>query len=198
MPYTVALDTDNNLIDLEDAKTAIGIDLGDRTQDNKLHQLINGASWAANSITKRKLKSRTLTEHYSGDGTNELFTNQYPITTLTSVHDDLARAYGSDTLVDSDDLAIMPNDLAYKIVYDGGAFSKGIKNLKVVYIAGYITIPWDLAQAVIEIVMFGWNQRDKGYLGVISQQLADGSIQLAAADMPKSAKDILNIYKKKW
>lgn len=198
MAHVVSLDTDNALTSLQTAKVYLGIDLAKTANDIKITQFINSASWFCNSYTQRKLLSRTLTEYYSGDGTSELFTLNYPISSITTVHDDLDRSYGSDTLITATDLVIMPNDLAYKIVYDGGVFNVGIRNIKAVYVAGYATIPYDLEEACLQIIGLFWNNVDKGWLGIIQQSLADGSINIESTYIPKSAMQILDHYKKKW
>lgn len=192
-----ALDTDNQLVSVDDALSFIGI-ASDDERMSKLQMYINAASWFCNNHTHRKLKTRSLTEYYNGDGTNVLLMNNYPITAITHVYDDLNRAYGSDTEIDSSDLAYMPNDLACKIVYDGGAFSVGIKNIKAEYTAGYTTIPWDLQQACLELVAYYWKNTEEGRFGLISQQLADGSVRLETTTIPASVRQVLDLYKKKW
>lgn len=198
MAFNPTIDTVNQLVDIATVTELMGAKETDSDQKNLLKSFINSASSFCNSETHRLLLSRVLTEYYSGDGSNSLFTNQYPITTITAVYDDLARAYGSDTEIDSGDLVYMPETLAYKIVYDGGTFTQGIKNLKVQYTAGYSTIPYDLQQACIEIIMFYWKSFKDGRFGITSRTIGDGSITIETVNYPKSALKVLGIYRRKW
>jgi len=192
-----AIDTDNQLVSVDDALSFIGIP-SDDTRMEKLQFYINAASWYCNKHTRRKLKSRSLTEYYNGDGTNVLLMKNYPITAITHIYDDLSRAYGSDTEIDSSNLVYMPEDLACKLVYDGGVFSVGIRNIKAEYTAGYTTIPYDLRQACLELVAYYWKNTEEGRFGLISQQLADGSVRLETTTVPKSVLQVLDLYRKKW
>lgn len=100
----------------------------------------------------RDLFSAQVTEYYNGEGQNVLFLNQYPVTAISSIHDDTDRVFGSDTLLDSDDYIFIsgsPDSEAGILRLDGGAFCKGFANIKVVYTAGYSTIPADLEEAAI-------------------------------------------------
>jgi len=198
MPYAVTIDSVNALISLEEAKQFINKDLNDQTEDNKILQYINSASWYCNSFTHRKLKARDLTEYYSGDGSNTLMVNNYPINSIASIYDDLDRAYGADTLIDSGDYVIMPTTLAFKVVYDGGVFMRGIRNIKITYNAGYSTIPWDLREACLELVGFYWMNTEEKRFGILSINLGDGSVRIDTTQVPKSVMQILEYYKRKW
>jgi len=198
MGFNPIVDTVNQLVDIDTAKAFVGAKSDDADQENMLKFYINTASEFCNVETHRLLKSRTLTEYYSGDGSNTLLVDQYPITTLTSVYDDPARAYGADTLIDSGDLVIMPEGLACKIIYDGGVFISGVKNLKVTYIAGYITIPYNLQQACLELIAYFFKNSDENRFGVVSRTVGDGSLTVETTDIPKSALRTLREYKKKW
>lgn len=196
--YDVTLDTANSLVTLNEAKDFIGDDLGTSVNDARVKRYINAASWLCNKYTKRLLKSREHTEYHSGDGTNTVFVRNYPVTTLTSVYDDPDRTYGSDYLIDSDDLAIMPDELAYKIVYDGGYFQVGIRNVKITYTGGYETIPYDLAQACLEIVAMMWVNSEERRFGIRSMTLGGGSITTEITKLPLTAELILENYRRKW
>jgi hypothetical protein len=68
------------------------------------------------------------------------------------------------------------------ILLDGTAFQTGIKNIKIVYVGGYASMPADLEQAAIEMA---WAAREKGernLIGVRSRSVADGSVQFVNLD----------------
>jgi len=199
MGFNPTIDTTNNLVDIDTAKAFVGAKSDNADQEYILKSYINSASAFCNDYTHRKLKARNLTEYYNGDGSNVILLDQYPINSLTSVHDDLNRSYGSDTLIDSSDLVTMPNDIPYKIIYDGGYFLAGIKNIKVVYNAGYATtIPYDLQQACLEVIAYFFKNSEESRFGITSRTVGDGSITVETMQIPKSALQILDTYKKRW
>jgi len=198
MSFDPAIDSDNSLVDLETITAFLNADKTDSDQQAILTYYINTASALCNTITMRKLKSRDLTEYYSGDGTNIILTNEYPITAITAVYDDLDRSYGSDTLIDSSDLVYLPDRLAYMIVYDGGTFNSGIKNLKVQYTAGYTTIPYDLQQACLEIIAYYYKNTEENRFGVTARTIGGGSVTIETNNIPDSAMTILARYSRKW
>jgi len=198
MAFGPTIDAANALVDIDTALAYLGIASTDTARTFMVKQCINGASWFCNSFTKRKLLSRANVEYYNGGGQKTIMLNNYPCTTLTSVYDDLDRAYGATTLIDLSDLAIMPTDLLYMIVYDGGAFLNGVKNVKITYTAGYLTVPWDLQQACLGICGIYFHHTDEKTLAIQSRSVGDGSITIDVSKMPQWIFDILNIYKKKW
>ena len=198
MAFNPSIDIDNNLVDLDTVTAFLNADASDADQQKILTYYINTASALCNTITMRKLKSRELTEYYSGDGTNIILTNEYPITEITAVYDDLDRSYGDDTKIDNDDLAIRPDELKYMIVYDGGAFNTGINNIKVQYTAGYTTIPYDLQQACLEIIAYYFKNSEENRFGVTSRTIGGGSLTIETNKIPDSAMIILERYSRKW
>ncbi|HFD04718.1 MAG TPA: hypothetical protein ENJ25_01075, partial [Firmicutes bacterium] len=73
----MALDTDNALTTLDDAKTWCGVNNTD--YDTLLTDFINSVSWQFNSFTNRKLKARDITAQYDGDGSNVMVLPEYPV-----------------------------------------------------------------------------------------------------------------------
>ena len=72
----------------------------------------------------------------------ELYTNEYPIVSLTTVHEDSARAYGAGALLvaDTDFVLSKPAGKLIRISGSGGtprAWVASWRAVKVVYIAGY-------------------------------------------------------------
>jgi hypothetical protein len=94
-------------------------------------------------------ENNTYTHYFDGDGTDRLYLRVAPVNTITTLHVDVNRAYGSSTLVASSDytidtpmgLLILETDSAQ------GSFSTGYRSVKVVYTAGYTSIPDGLVHA---------------------------------------------------
>jgi hypothetical protein len=200
MAFNPTIDAANALVDIDIAREYLGVKQSDERRLPTIVQCVNGASWYCNSYTKRKLLSRALTEYYNGKGISTIMLNNYPCTTLTSVYDDLDRAYGADTLVSASYLVVMPTDLLYSVIYDNGTFLDGLKNVKITYTAGYASgsVPYDLQQACLGLVGLYFHHTDEKMLNVQSRTVGDGSVTVNTNSVPQWITDILNIYKRKW
>lgn len=186
------MDTTNSLTTLTHMMTQFGLPLAEQ---ELIEQLIDGASWAANSYTNRKLKSRALTEYYDGDDSNLLVLNQRPVTAVASVYVDSAWEWGSDTLVDSDDYQVYEDEGLVRFV--GTVLPSGARVVKVTYTAGYATIPYDVERAVQDLAFYWYKQRtDKG-IGVLSRS-TEGRTVSYAQEIPQQIKDVFDVYRKVW
>ena len=92
-----------------------------------------------------------------------------PLVEVTSVHDDADWAHGASTLVSTDDyvvdkrageIRLKPNT-SHAFSSDGRSprWSDSEQTIKVVYTAGYATIPDDLKQACVLLVQHWWELR---------------------------------------
>lgn len=122
----------------------------DTNDDTFLTNLISRVEKEVKEYCQRDFEAADYMEYYDGDGTDTLLVDNYPINSVSELYDDPDREFGTDTLIDSSDYIIYSEE--GKIVLDGSTFSKGNKNIKIVYNAGYTTIPADLEQAVIKLV----------------------------------------------
>lgn len=195
--YTPLLDTVNALISLEMAKALIGAKITDDAQEVALIFYINAASHYCNTYTGRSLLSRANTEYYNGNGDDKLILNNYPVSTLTSVYDDQAQTFAVGSLIPATSLYIIPDGLKNIIAYYGGAFTPGYHNIKVVYTAGYATVPYDLQEACFGIVALYFYQTQEKRFGITSRSVGDGSTTFDK-DVPRWITSILDGYKKKW
>lgn len=142
------------LITKTELKRFIGIEADDTDQDDLLDDLISAVSEQAKLDTGRQLESSVITEYHVGDGTNRLMLNEWPVNSIASIHDDDDRVWDANDAIDTDDIQIS-NQVPGLIIYDGGYFTIGTtENIKVVYNAGYATIPADLKQAVKELCAY--------------------------------------------
>jgi len=118
----------------------------DDTSDNIINQMIAAASNEIENYTKRKLRGRTYganglpADYYNGDDLPRLYTKQYPIVSVTSIHDDNVRAFSSTTLKASTDYVVWKDEgivELYSNAAKGSTFQKSIGNIKLIYTAGY-------------------------------------------------------------
>ena len=200
---------------LGDTKEFLSIEGND--DDALLSNLLKRTTKLIQDYLGRKIfLDSSITEFQSGDGrTAELILNQYPITAITSVYDDPNRAYGSGTLlnndadvdegdylvIDADDTTDNPGIV---LRLDGNVWSRGQKNIKVIYAAGYADadIPETIKQAQIDWVAFIYQHRDKrsGIKGFRLGQFAitydnSGNEGSTFKSMPLAVKDALDMYK---
>lgn len=158
-----------------------------------IETLITAASVWANNYTSRKLKAQTLTEYYDGDGSATLFLNEYPINSVTSIHQDADREFASDTLIDSGDYVYYAD--RRKVIGTDTLWYSGIQTIKVIYNAGYAVIPIDLENAMHILIDYWYKSYDAHRFGVTSVGVADSRIAYEA-DIPQQVKNILAPYVK--
>ncbi len=175
--------------------TILGVTAGS-AEATQVDSMIDSASRLALSITHRTtLVSTSLTEYYDGDGTDTIHLRSWPITAVTSIHiDDTRPRDWSDTddLVDSDYYLIYQND--GKVVLDGDIFTTGKYNVKVIYTAGYATVPYDLQQAVEDLVIFWYQRQKEKRVGTRSFSVGDKSTSFEV-DIPKGVMSTFLRYK---
>ena len=132
------------LSSLTNFKNAIHKD--NKTNDNIMRNFITRATIEIESYTKRRLRGRTYgangldAEMHNGDGSNVLRTREYPIISVTSIHDDTLRDFTGTTLKASTDYIIWRDEGAIQLYPDallGSVYSNGVGNVQLIYTAGY-------------------------------------------------------------
>lgn len=174
----------------------------------------------------RELVSAQRTEYYSGNGTKFVILRNYPVTSVTSVHLDQRGYFGADVNA-FDSTAELFEGTDWALVKDGSQAKSGMivripgvwleypsrretfrltrdlvpnhGNIKVVYTAGYTTIPFDIKMAAAQIII-----KSKQYLTVggplKSERLGDHSYEvmrsffMTAPDLG-TVRQILSNYK---
>jgi uncharacterized phiE125 gp8 family phage protein len=203
---TDALGTDVDstvaLVTLTDAKQYLKVTTSN--DDAILATLINSVSAWIQGYLKRNLVSKTYTEYYSGDGSNELILRNTPIVSITSIYVDSLRAWASDNLVDSTDYIIKKGSgivQAFNLLY---GWTCGESNIKITYVAGYSigitggdgTLPHDIRLAVKRLLdlhyRMGYSQRK---LDTQSESIGGMNTQFKDEDIPKDIKSMLDGYK---
>jgi len=173
-------------------KTALG--LTGTQVDTLVEECVNQASEMVEQAWGRHIVSRgALTEYHPrrGGGTfggPELYVNEWPIVSVTSVHEDPNRDYDADTLltVTDDYIASAP---VGKIIRVSSALPIGWscawRAVKVIYVAGYQNTDADITgaaavpAAILRVFdeLVGWmiQQRTKGQVGYQSVSDTFGS-----------------------
>jgi hypothetical protein len=136
-----------NLTTLANLKSVLRQDV--TTDDTLLKAIITRISQAIAKLCNRTFYARDIVEYHDGDGTDRIISKQYPVNSISSIYDDVDRAYTSDTLIDSTDYVFYSDN--GRICLDGLVFDVGLKNVKLSYNAGYSYVPQELEQACIKM-----------------------------------------------
>lgn len=193
-------DTDNALLADTDAAMFLGVTTSSTGEMDVLRDTINAVSWRFNTETHRKLKSRSYTEIYDGNGSDDIYLNNYPLssTTMTITIDDTRAFTDTDYVVTSTD--VMLSTESARVRLDGHAFSAGRNNVKIEYSAGYTTGEGDaddLRHAAKEYMKLMWNrEQDRDTIGVRTEAY-EGISRTFELDLPWSVRTILNLYKER-
>ncbi|WP_298865105.1 hypothetical protein [uncultured Gimesia sp.] len=197
------------LTDKATIKTLLGI--SDTSLDAAIDLMIPQADAIIKGYLQRNIEQAIYTEYYSGSGDKVLLLNQTPVQSITSVHLDSDGYYGDGTdafptssvLVEGTDFVLQKDDATNTevsksgIVYHTGkgwprpssrlqgqltsAPGIGIGNIKVVYVAGWATVPSDIQFAANKLVISMVQSMDHGGR-VESESIEDYSYTLAGSE----------------
>jgi len=193
----------------ETIKSLLGI--SDTSLDVVIDLMIPQADAIIKGFLQRKIEQATYTEYYSGSGAKVLLLKQIPVQSITSVHLDSDGYYGDGTdafpasseLVEGTDFVLRKDDATATevstsgILYHTGkgwprpstrlqgqltsAPGLGMGNIKVVYVAGWATVPADIQFAANKLVTSMIQSMDSGGR-LESENIEDYSYSLAGAE----------------
>lgn len=192
---------------LADFKEHLDIDASDTSKDNFLTNILNAAYKAAVNYIGQDLNETEYTEYYDGDGTDSFLLDNYPVTEIASIHDDVTRAFDSTTLIAATDYVFYASTgkvrkiqatsgqyITIGLVPSPLAWQSGVQNIKVVYTAGYSDVPYDAQRAVILIA--AWYAQRAGSEGRTNETLGGRSVGYETYSIPLSVRQLLLPYKK--
>lgn len=161
----------------------------DNSDDGVIGTLITAYSQWVRSYTSRDFTIQSYEIWRSGRGGDTLYLPQWPVTAVSLLEIDgkalsAAASFGAYGYRLTDRAIIMTGD---------ARFCPGSDNIHVQFTAGSATIPWDISQAVNELVALRYSQRgDK--IGWTSMTLAGEVVTLSQKDMPASVATLLKQY----
>lgn len=180
---------------LANVKEYLKIPVAETGDDNILNRLISAADEFVKVYCKRGLEAQAYTEYHSTkSGQDVLMLEQYPVNSITSIHDDPDRNYGSGSLIDTTYYVFEAEPGIVRL--DGVTFYAGFQNVKVIYNAGYATIPADLEQATIELVAQKFNSYDKIRQGIVSRTIEGETVRFFLGELFPETKAVLDRYRK--
>ena len=166
-----------------------------------LAHLISAASNAIERWCKRVFGTTIYTnEYYDGNGTDAMFLNNFPITTLTSIV--VVEPDGTDTTLLGSGFDVSSETGEIKFERDCSTdycyFPLGFHNLKANYTAGFATVPEDVQEACAQYCVWLY-AADKTLPNVKSESLGDYAMSFATGgtenDIPGSVKRLLTQYR---
>jgi hypothetical protein len=147
----------------------MGIEEGDKKPNAKLAAVALAVEDFCDSFTNRKLEADTYTQDFTysyldGTGDKIMYLPLYPVSYVSEVNIDSDRTFGSGTVLASADFFWYPGG---KLVSEGSYFTKGRRNIRVGYTAGYAPIvggthdgavssypvPLDMKQVLLEMAV---------------------------------------------
>jgi len=180
-----------NLATLEYVKSYLGLTGSD--YDSLLTSLVAAASQAIEEYCRREFNSAERTEYHDGRGAASLLLNQWPVSDIASIYDDLNRDFTSGTVVDSDDYTFEPKSGRVRLLQ--GRFQDGVRNVKVTYTAGYENVPDDVAQACALLAAAWFNKGRQGGDGLADETLGDYRATYDAEPWPAAIYALLAPYR---
>lgn len=144
---------DYALTTVADVKESLGISSGDHSKDNLITRKINQATRMIENYCDCHFAQTTYTDElYDGHGGNELVLRNKPLISVTSL------AYRNVPDNEAQFTTVATTD--YFINYESGVikylvpFTAYFDRWKITYVAGYATIPEDVAEACATLAAF--------------------------------------------
>jgi hypothetical protein len=182
------------LATLAQLKTQLGFKPSDTVQDPKLQLFLDAGSAWVESYCNRIFSQASRTELFHGNRSNALNPRQWPITAVTELRVSSTRSWGdSSSLLDSSSYGISPDGIM--VINYSGIFPLGFDNVRLIYTAGYATIPADLVLANLWASEWFYLHNNRGDAGRTSVSKQGESIGIDH-DIPPMIKSILQPYKR--
>lgn len=185
------------LITLADAKSYLGITA--TTDDAVITGFISAAQKAMESFVHRALEAVSVTEILDGSGDYDLFIRE-PARTITSIHEDDDHTWGAGCLVAAADynLILLRDGAGRRIHRYDEIWATGVQSAKVVYMAGFASLPEDVkvaCQVQIGVLYSEW-ARAKSRKDVLSSMGVSGWTMtwIAREGLDSGVKSLLEPY----
>lgn len=163
------------LTSLSDVKETLGIASSVTTYDNLIKRKINQATEMIEGYCGRRFAATDYVEYYDGQVIDQLVLRQRPVNTVTAL------SYRNTTRNEDTFTAVDPEwyftDNNAGIIEAIVSFWGGYDRWRVVYNAGYTTIPSDLAEACATLAAYLYSNDASQIAGVTSKKEGTREIQ---------------------
>jgi len=150
------------LCTLNNVKDRLGLTGTKEEEDSIIESLIDEVSKLFETYCDRIFGSAEYTEYFDGGGRSWVRPKNYPITAVSGIWDDFEWGWDAEDLIDSSYYRVATDGMF--IILKNLTFVDAEQNVKVVYTAGYSTIPFDLRGACIDEVMRLYKSRTSRHL----------------------------------
>ncbi len=204
------------LTTLDTVKNELGIT--DTSKDEMLIRYINIASdYFLNAVDRKLIKGVYNSEKYRGDGSTDLYLNEYPIVSIEKIEES-----GSELTVD-DDYELTETDKEAGSVYKNDGwdrdsrsfgiltntyYNERLRNIEVDYTAGYCTpqqvidttctvrtLPYDIEGVVIDMAVKAFKIQCTKTQGQKSYKA--GTVTIQWNDILNVHENVIQLYKRK-
>lgn len=159
----------------------------------KLENLINAASQSIEEWTERILHLTEHTEFQDGRRNDKTITRQWPIWQIKELWIDSGQEFTDSRFqLDPSEYAVVDDDQAIQLLRNR-QFSSGTYNVKIIYDAGYSTIPSDLTQACNVYVEWMYLYNERNDVGRLAKTKSDESTSIQEA-VPALVKSLIMPY----
>jgi hypothetical protein len=176
-----------NLTTLDKVKAYLGVSTTD--DDTLISALIQSVSEAIEHYCGREFAESERTEFHDGRNSGSIVLKCRPVQSVSGVYDDCDRVFPDLSEISSSCYVFYPESGLIELT--GGLFSNGWRNVKVVYVAGYETVPAAVEQAANILIANFYNRGHSGGDGLDSESVGAYTISYNEAEWPASVKGLL-------
>ena len=178
------------LCSVSDVKQYLG--MTDSAHDALITSLVNGASEAIENFCRRRFGEAEYTEYHDGADSALLLLDHTPVKSVDEVREGPCRDFEGCDPIDEDDYVLYPEEGL--LLRTSGMFPRGMRNVRVVYTAGYSSVPAVVGQACAALVASWFNRGHQGGDGLESEQFGDYSAKYASRALPSEVTELLVRY----
>lgn len=183
------------LVSLDRLKSYLGIPVSYTEKDLVLEDIINASSAKIESFIDRKVLSRQYSEIQDGRGTDRIVTRQYPLQQTLEIWDDVTGMFSDQNNKIDPALTAIEGDGIGIVLLGKRRFSKGVMNIKIVYEAGYNSVPYDLEQACIFTCEYMYEVRSDRAIRTTSKSKS-GESESYSDNLPQFVVDMILPYQR--
>lgn len=191
---------------IDSKKSASYLDIESDTTKQFVNLIAKNVSKSIETYCNRAFEAARITEFHSGTGDSGVVFLNNRIVAVSAMWDDPDRVFGDDTLFATSDFAIFPTAGYIELITTSRStsiptnktrFSKGVRNIRITYTGGYLTVPADVEMAALLWAGPQYKLVDQKLHGVSSIERGNilQTVSTSIAKMPDAVKELLNPYR---
>ena len=183
---------DNALATLDEFKNFYGMTGAKQLEDDLIEDMIDRMTQLFQTYCGvTSFKAADYTEYIDGESSKYIFPKNTPIISVTELNEDADWNWAADTTIGSDEYRIIDdNQIMYK------TFAAGDQSIKLVYRAGFESVPLDLKQACIEEASIRYKHRRD--INILTKSLEDGDATYSTTAFLPATLETLYKYRTMW